>query len=441
MAAEPSGNTVIIELGLERGEPDTYTTPTRSTVPDWFGPLLAAVLVLFCSAASAAPPPPPLSTLLSLRVGPIDSYALTDNGQLLAHTLGKLSLYDLTSGTLRWRSDSAAPVYRLRTGGGLVLLRPWSAGLSGYGDPGTTAISLVNGTARWRRSGSVVTVDGSSALLAVSGVRTFAGPGRRVQGAVDAVDPGTGQTRWQVNVPSTAVLLGVPGPRGAPARMLLVHDDRTAVVHDLATGRRLAEGRFPPADYSPDNPTVSGGLVLLRHPGERGTEVSAYDPVTLGLLWSRPALDVEEIVVCGPLACLIGADGVRALDPASGVLRWYRPGWRMVEQRGDVLLAYTAPASTAEAVGIVDPATGRVLVDLRGWRPLTGTGGGDQMLVTRIVAAGARTMVAVAAPGGDRPRPLAELPAGTGDCQAAPGRLVCRSLTGELVVWAYRQKG
>jgi hypothetical protein len=47
-------------------------------------------------------------------------------------------------------------------------------------------------------------------------------------------------------------------------------------------------------------------------------------------------------------------------------------------------------------------------------------------------------MVAVVAPGLDRPRLLAELPEGTGDCQTAPERLVCRSMYGELLVWAYR---
>jgi hypothetical protein len=106
-----------------------------------------------------------------------------------------------------------------------------------------------------------------------------------------------------------------------------------------------------------------------------------------------------------------------------------------------MLVAFSAPGSTGEAVGIVDPGTGRVLVDLRGWRALSGTGGADRLVLTRVVAAGARTMVAVAGPGDERPRPLAELPAGTGDCQAAPGRLVCRSMTGDLVVWAWRQRG
>jgi hypothetical protein len=49
-------------------------------------------------------------------------------------------------------------------------------------------------------------------------------------------------------------------------------------------------------------------------------------------------------------------------------------------------------------------------------------------------------MVAVAAPGAARPELLADLPAGTGDCQAAPDRLVCRESSGQLVVWAYRRK-
>jgi hypothetical protein len=342
---------------------------------------------------------------------------------------------------LRWRSDASVPTYRLRTGSGLVLMRPGSAGLSGMADPGTTAISLADGVAQWRRAGSVVTLAGGSVLLAVSGVRSLSGYGRRVQGPIDLVDPITGQTRWQVNVPSTAALLGVPGPAGAPSRMLLVRDDRTAVVHDLATGVRLAVRPMPAANYGPDNPTVTGGLVLLRHPGVRGPEVSAYDPVTLGLRWSRPGWGADEVVSCGALACLTGEDGVRALDPQTGEQLWYRPDWRTVEQHGRVLVAFAAPGSPAEAVGIIEPGTGRVLVDLRGWRPLTGNGGGDRLVVTRMVAAGARTMVAVAEPGDERPRPLANLPAGTGDCQAAPGRLVCRSMSGDLVVWAWRQKG
>jgi hypothetical protein len=142
---------------------------------------------------------------------------------------------------------------------------------------------------------------------------------------------------------------------------------------------------------------------------------------------------------CGRLACLIGPDGVRGVDPADGALRWYRPGWRSIEDRGDMMVAYGRTAGAADPIGIVDPATGGVLVGLGGWRLVGGTGG-DHLLVIQAVQAGARTMVAVAGPGTSGPQPLAELPPGTGDCQAAPDRLVCRSTSGELTVWAYRKK-
>jgi outer membrane protein assembly factor BamB len=438
MATETMGGPVIIDLGLDRGEPETYASPTRSTVPSWFGPLMVALLVLISSAASAAPPPPPLFQLLSLRVGPADSYAVTERGQLLAQTLGTLSSYDLATGELRWQAGTVTPTYRLRTSSGVVLLRPWVIGSDA---PTTTAISESDGVARWRHAGSVVTITGSQALLAVSGVRSLSGTGRRIQGPVESVDPWTGATRWRVDVPSTAVLMGVPGPAGQPPRMLLVHDNRTLAVHDLATGKLLASAPLPPADYSPGNPSVSGGLIVLRHPGEWDEpQVSAFDPVTLQRRWVRPASGASEAQPCGRLTCLAGLHGVRAVDPANGAQRWYRPGWRSVEPRGNLLLAYASPAGV-DLIGLVDPATGRVLVNLRGWRPLDGQGGGDHVLVTRVVDAGARTMVAVAEPGDAQPRPLADLPPGTGECQAFPERLICRSTEGELNVWAYRQRG
>jgi PQQ-like domain len=437
MATETLGGPVIIDLGLDRGEPETYASPTRSTVPAWFGPLIVAVLVLLSTVASAAPPPPPLSPLLNLEVGPSDSYAVTDAGQLLAQTFGTLSSYDLRTGELRWQADTVTPTYRLRTGSGVVLLRPWA---TGPGPPTTTAISETTGVERWRHAGSVVTIPGSPALIAVSGVRSLSGAGRRVDGPVESIDPETGATLWRVEVPSSAVLIGVPGPAGQPPRMALVHDDGMLTLHDLATGRVVDTTTLPHADFGPGNPSVSGGLLVLRHPGRWGLQMSAYDPETLRRAWVRPAQGAVEAQPCGPLTCLAGANGIRAVDHA-GTQRWYEPGWRSVEPRGELLLAYGSPLGISDLVGIVDPATGRIVVDLRGWRPLTGLAAGDRLLVTRLVDAGARTVVAVTGPADPHPRTLADLPPGTGDCQAAPGRLICRSTAGELTVWAYRPTG
>lgn len=437
----PAGNTVFIELGLDRDEPATYARPTRSTVPIWFAPLVVAVLVLISSAASAAPPPPALSALLRLPVAPTDSYTITGGGQLLAQTVGTLSLYDLGSGALRWRAAATAPIYnRPQVGDGLVLLRPWSTGLARMGNPATTAISLADGIARWSRAGSVLALAGSSALFAVTPVRTLIDSGR-VEGPIDLIDPDTGQTSWQVTVPYSAQAMSVPGPDGRSDRLLLINADRSTAVYDLATGAPVAHGSFPFADYEPDNPVVSGGLVLLRHQNGDTAEITAYDPATLAERWTRPAWGADEIDNCGPYACLTGADGVRALDPRTGRTVWFRSSWRTLRQFGSTVVAYTSPASGAEAIGVVDVATGRTTTELSGWRPLSGATGNGELLVTRVVAAGARTMVAVARPGDAAPRPIAELPADTGECQTAPARLVCRSVTGELVVWALRSKG
>lgn len=435
MAAETfGGNTVVIDLGLARGEPDEYARPVRSTTPAWLAPLLVVVVVLLSSAASAAPAPPALSPVLTLEFGPADPYTLTADGDLLAQTDGTLRSYDLGDGGLNWQAGAASPTYRLRTGGDLVLLRPWTGN---QGDPGTTAVSLTSGTARWRRAGTIVTVPGSSALLGVFGVRS-SGSGRRFQRSVDAVDPVSGSVRWQVPVPSTAVLTGVPGPAGSGPRMLLVHDNRTAAVHDLDTGDLLTDAPLPPADYGPDNPSVAGGLLVLRHPTPTGRMVSAFDPVTLRQRWTRPAGYAFGVSPCGPLICLTGPDGVRALEPADGGQRWFRAGWRSVEQRGTTVVAYGTPAGESDPVGTIDPVTGQVLTDLHGWRLVSGVAGDDQLLVTRLSDSGSRTMVAVAA--GARPELVADLPAGTGDCQAAPGRLVCREPTGGLVVWAHQRE-
>ena len=436
MAAESFGsNTIVIDLGLDRGEPDTYASPTRPTVSGWFGPVVVAALVLLCLASSAAPPAPALSPLLTLRVGPADSYALTDDDELLAQTLGTISAYDLGDGGLRWQTEQDRPTYRLRTAAGLVLMRPWTYG---PGQPSTTALSLATGRPQWRHEGTVMTIPGSPALLAVSAVRS-GGTNRRVQGPVESIDPRTGLARWRIDVPSTAVLLGVPGPAGEGPRIMLLHDDRTAAVHDLTTGALITSTEVPPANYGPENPAISGGLLLLRFQTRDGVVVNAYDPVTLSSVWRRTVGRAYDIRSCGPLACVTGPDGVRGLDPATGRQQWYQPGWRGVEQRGPHLIAYGTAAGAADPAGIVDPARGKVLVDLAGWR-LVGGDGGDHLLVTRAVAPGARTMVAVAEPGVAGPRPLADLPPGTGDCQSAPGRLVCRSTSGDLQVWAYRKK-
>ena len=433
MGADTFSEPAVIDLGLERGEPDSYHRPARRTTPRRLGPAVVALLVLLGVAGSVpAPDPVVLTAVLRVPIGPGDPFTIAEGGRLVAQSGGTLSAYHLRDGELRWQVRQGTPVYRLRTASGLLLLRPWAPGGR---ESGTSAISLATGATRWHHARNVVAFPGTSLLFGVRGVRSSSGIGRRVEESVQVVDPVAGTPLWQVRVPSTAVLLSVPGVADTPARMLLVRDDRTAHLYDVGTGRYLAGRALPPADYNPENPVVAGGAVLLRHPGPSGTELSAFDQETLQPMWTEPAPGLVEVRACGRLACLIGPDGVRGVETATGDVRWHQPGWTTVQQLGTRLVAY---AAANDAVALVDPGTGQVQVDLGGWQPVAGTARSGELLVTRDVGPGARTMVAIAAPGSRKPRLLAELPEGTGDCQAAPDRLVCRSSYDELVVWAYQ---
>jgi hypothetical protein len=434
MRADIVAGPVVIDLGTSRGEPLAYDRPGRDWAPPWFAPAVVVLLLLFTTVASGPPPPPLLAEILRVEIGSGDPYLVTETGQLVVQSAGRLSAYDLETGERQWRVVQQVPTYRLRAGDGLLLLRPWGAGSS---EPGTTAVSLGTGDQRWHNQRSVVSFDGTGLMFSVEGVRSqSSGTGRRVERTVEALDPDAGLPRWRVDVPSTAVLLSVPGPETGGARMLMVRDDLTARLYDGRTGAVLAERKVPAANYDPENPLLVGAAVLLRHPGPSGMEVSAYDPFTLRPLWTSPAGTTREVQPCGPLACLIGLDGVRAIDPATGDPRWHRPGWRSVETIGGRLIAYADGPDAPTA--LTDPLSGRVIVDLTGWQPLGGVTTGGEVLVIRDGGPDRRTMVAVASPRLSRPRLLGELPTGTGECQAAQARLICRSMYGELVVWSYR---
>jgi outer membrane protein assembly factor BamB len=430
--AAPAGEPAIIDLGYDRG-PDIPEVPPRRTGPAWPGAVVLAVLVVLFPAGSAAPPPPILWQVLSVPTAPTDSFTVTAESMLLIHspTEGELTAYDLRRGRLQWRVDAPGTYYRVRSVGGLVLLRSRE---SFSVPPQLLALSVANGEVRWRHAGGVVAVPGASTLLGVSEVPTRWGPARGVNDAVIGVDAATGARRWSVPVPSTAVVQPVAGE---PPRVLLVHDNGEAEIRDPGTGQLVAVARLPGAAYTLTNPAVVGDAVLLSHTEGGRLRVSGYDARTLARRWSGSTDSSSDARPCGPLACFGGWAGVRAVDPATGTERWFRPGWRSIEQVGGLVVAYGSGSDADDLIGTVDPATGRLLVKLRRWRAATMAGEADHIVVTRTTADGG-TAVAVAGPAGPHARVLGDLPAISGSCRAVAGRLVCRTTSGRLTAWAYR---
>jgi hypothetical protein len=257
----------------------------------------------------------------------------------------------------------------------------------------TTAVDRVDGAVRWRRIGAVVTVPGAGAGLAVSEVRSSSSPGRRVEGAIEAVDLATGRTLWMTSVPSTAVAEVVADPAVA----VVVHDSGRAEVRDLATGGLRAVRTLPPADYAPDNPRPAGGMLVLRHPDRGGMVLTGYDLSTLNTRWRRPAVTPREVrwEPCGDLLCARTTDLDWTLDPVTG----------------DV--------TRAPGVGVL-------------WRTVRGTDG----LVARDLDGDRLLFAADAdADSGAGPRAIGALPAGYRDCRSGVAAVVCRAAPAGFAVF------
>jgi outer membrane protein assembly factor BamB len=133
---------------------------------------------------------------------------------------------------------------------------------------------------------------------------------------------------------------------------------------------------------------------------------------------------------CGPVLCLGGAAGIRAVDPATGAVRWTASRWQYASPLGeDRLLGYgprrfaVLDAITGRTRGVVSAAWTRVLLD--GARPpLVSRSDGDRYWFARL-----------------RPDPVAAEPLGylTGvdgpSCQVSGDLLGCLTTRDTFGVW------
>ncbi|GAA2381778.1 PQQ-binding-like beta-propeller repeat protein [Dactylosporangium salmoneum] len=177
------------------------------------------------------------------------------------------------------------------------------------------------------------------------------------------------------------------GGSGRARGQVMVADgdaDGSAGVYDLASGRRIL--RVDPPTYGAypcdaDHWCVSGARggvayeAATGRPAWRGDSsgLTVLDPVTGSPRWS--AKGYFRISELGPDAVALAAmgngdqfagPGVRIVDARTGAVRRTFPDWHYLQSLGDRLVVWhRAEDSRRTTVGLLDPATGGVLV--LGW--------------------------------------------------------------------------
>ena len=134
---------------------------------------------------------------------------------------------------------------------------------------------------------------------------------------------------------------------------------------------------------------------------------------------------------CGPWLCVAYADGTAAVDPTNGQIRWQRSGALLSDGPGQPLVLH-AFGTAAPSVTLVDPLTGRLLLELPGWTPLGGPGAGRQ-LATRW-RDGRNQIIAVEL-ASQRIHPVAQTLVGADSCVTSGRLLACRTDAGKLTMW------
>ncbi|MGK5739111.1 outer membrane protein assembly factor BamB family protein [Micromonospora sp. URMC 103] len=293
----------------------------------------------------------------------------------------------------------------------------------GQGEGDTIALRAATGQIRWRQSG-VAGSETSGPLL----LKRLEADGRA---ALRAVRPDSGEVVWSLpDVPQSAYSLSA----GAVDRVVLIRPGGEVEVRDPLTRMLLRHADLrpgaPPAELS--GQVVDGLLVLA---DER--MVTAHDLDGLERRWALALPAMGYVERCATLLCVhSGGNDVRAVDPATGALRWRTSGWDgVVTARSGRLLVVTVRDNRTR-YGVLDAGTGRQMADLGDWRLLSSNEPDNPLLGIRPghpgrLALHELDLVAARFRLRDMIPDVSEL------CQAGPDAVLCRRLDGSFGVWRW----
>lgn len=439
----------LIDLGEAPREPslDEAPPPRRPAVRR-LG-LVAVLALLLGTIAAAGPAPRPLpSAVVPAPLGAV--VVLADDRLFVLDPLTADPAATVPPQVAAYRLPGAVPLARvpltMRLGGlaqfagrvGDTLL------LNTAGEPllqRIVAVHALTGAVVWSRDASFEGLTTGGAALLRTGPTDPTGE-RDLGGVLTAVDVATGETRWSWSYP-TGTARSQRYERTGDAVSLLV--DRLPTgrleLRDVASGEVTGSIDLPapaagaaPADWYP---SVVGDLLLI---WEGGRTLTAYELGGLVRRWTVGTEESENFWArdCGPVICLDGPrGGTRALDPATGLARWFTDRVIDATPYADRLIGtggFQATGDSSADVTVLDPGTGKVVAELGRWRVVGPSADGRRLYGVRYGRDG-QAWIAELDPAAGSAVVLARLDRVSTECEARRDTLVCRRPDGALGLW------
>lgn len=411
--------------------------------------VVVLVVALALLGGGQAAPPSRIAAVATVPTRSLTAVLLTAATVYVAEDSGVpvLTAYALPDGRARWRIrliDAARTIRSVTDAGVLVIATSSEVA----GTARLVVVDAATGRVLWSQwQATVVDVPpGGQVLIEWRGDIDL----ERAQ--LRRVDLRTGEVTWSRPVPASADVAASHDPDRTDSGALLVTDaDGAAQLLAEGTGTELASGQVgslvgnlvltpgPPGDApAPVGERAPvrllGGEFLVQHRRNTGTGwLTAFDLDTLTERWSVTGDLLGTPFRCGRALCLGAAEGIRAVDPATGAVRWTADRWQYASPLGEDRLLGYGP----HGFGVLDAGTGRTRGEVgAGWTRVLLNGSGPPLL-GRIDTD--RYWLAVLRPEPVAPDPLGYLTGVDGpSCQVSGELLACLTVRDSLTVWRLR---
>ncbi|HET6531210.1 MAG TPA: PQQ-binding-like beta-propeller repeat protein, partial [Actinoplanes sp.] len=425
----------VIELGevAPGSTPDPRPGQIRRVDIRRYGLAVIAVCCLLAVTGSARPEPRSLPLLWRITVQGDDQVVLTPDA-LFRLTLGDrptVTSHDPATGRIRWSHRLPYQASWMSTDIDGLLLLPGPDPSADQPRISTLALDARTGAVRWRHLGEANPAGRDAVLL---------GQWQPETGTVDSmqlVRPADGRVLWTL-APTEISAWATLGPVTRPTRLVTVTTAGRMEVRRFADGTLITAATVPWRVRTPAEDEVAYlygqvDLVYAVRTDKGEQEIDAYRVDTLTRLWRVRTGAGSSLFDCRPVLCIGVQDaGVDGRDPRTGRVIWHAEGWEYAWPLADGRLV--AQSRTGERLSLIDPDTGRVVVDLGRAMTVLEPEPGRVMTIALARSVGAGWKLTELEPSGELVLRGSLGRVGDLGCQAAAGRVACAAAGGELTV-------